>query len=110
MLITVQRLDLFPVNGDRTGVFGLDQQLAAIEHGDGAAQLVTVLQPDGVGKQGRGRTENSKAQQGSGQHKQIEGSSLRKKVGIIRRNKTLTRTDRTISDEFISQLRDHRLL
>jgi hypothetical protein len=29
-----------------------------------------------------------------------------KKVGIIRRNKTLTRTDRTISIEFISHLDD----
>lgn len=59
VLLALQGLDLFPVDGHRTGIFGLDQQLAAIEDADGAAQLVTVLQPDGVGKQGRGRTENS---------------------------------------------------
>jgi hypothetical protein len=35
---------------------------------------------------------------------------LARKVGIIRRNKTLTRTDPTISVEFISQLPAQELL
>ncbi|MNP03902.1 hypothetical protein D3C76_958000 [compost metagenome] len=61
LLITFQGLDLFPVDRHRAGIFGLDQQLAAIEQDDLAAQLVTVLQPDGIREQGSGGSDDSEA-------------------------------------------------
>ncbi|MNS89567.1 hypothetical protein D3C72_1235840 [compost metagenome] len=48
-LIAVQGLDLLPVDRHRTGILGLDQQLAAIEQRDPATELVTVVQPHGIG-------------------------------------------------------------
>ncbi|MNG03365.1 hypothetical protein D3C85_1419320 [compost metagenome] len=50
LLIAFQGFDLLPVDRDRAGILGLDQQLATVEQSDLAAQFVTVLQPDGVGK------------------------------------------------------------
>ncbi|MNS90526.1 hypothetical protein D3C72_1245800 [compost metagenome] len=82
LLIAVQGLDLFPVDRHRTGVLGLDQQLSAIEQRDLAAQLVTVLQPHGIGQQGRGCAKDGETQQGSGQHKQNTGSGLREKSAL----------------------------
>ena len=43
LLIALQGFDLLPVDRNRTGVFGLDHQLAAVEQSDLATQLVTVL-------------------------------------------------------------------
>ena len=73
-LVAFQGFDLLPVHRDGACVGGLDQQLATVEDFDLAGEPVTVFQPDGIGEQGRGSTENSKAQQGSGQHKQVRGS------------------------------------
>ncbi|MNP19697.1 hypothetical protein D3C76_1122380 [compost metagenome] len=61
LLVTLQGLDLFPVDGNRTGVIGLDQQLAAIENGNLATEFVPILQPDSVGKQGHGGAGHSQA-------------------------------------------------
>ncbi|MCY1441060.1 hypothetical protein D9M71_573620 [compost metagenome] len=61
LLITFQGLDLLPVDRHRARIFSLDQQLAAIEQDDLAAQLVTVLQPDGICEQGSGGSDDSEA-------------------------------------------------
>ncbi|MNN61220.1 hypothetical protein D3C81_1764470 [compost metagenome] len=78
VLVTLKGFHLAPVDRYRTGVLGLDQQLSAIEQNDLATQLVTVLQPDGISKQGHRSTDDSETQQGSGQHKQIEALDCEK--------------------------------
>lgn len=50
VLVTFQRLDFFPVQRNIACIFGVEQQLATVEDLDGPGQLVTVLQPDGIGE------------------------------------------------------------
>ena len=75
-LITLQGFDLFPVQRDRSGVLGLEQQLTAIEDSNGPRQPITIFQPDGIGEYRHGGADDSNAQQGSRQHKQRQGSGL----------------------------------
>ena len=82
LLVALQGLDLFPVQGDGTAIRGFQQQLAAVEDFDLAAETVTVLHPYGVGEHRGGAEGNSKqAQQGSRIHKRAMICGLRVRFG-----------------------------
>ncbi len=69
LLVAFQRGNLVPLQRDRTAVFGLDKQLAAIEHADLAGEAIAILQPHGVGERRQGNGGKGRAKQGSGEHK-----------------------------------------